>query len=168
MYVERNKILEKLYTSRELKEALNKMHPEELRDDLRQEIFVALCEMPDDKLIALEKSGHLRFYAVRIMLNMIQSKTSRFYYKYRKPSHEPYNDSFDTQDEPEQCEHEFEQKITKITEELEAMHWYKKDLFDLYLKNGCNASAVSRQTKIPIRSIYHTIKEVKEHIKTKI
>ena len=81
----RNSIIEKLWNSQELKEAIAKMQPEDLQDDLRSEIFKVLCEMDEDKLVDMYNRNVLRFYLVRTMLNMTQSSTSQFYKLYRKP-----------------------------------------------------------------------------------
>ena len=75
----RNSIIEKLWNSQELKEAIAKMQPEDLQDDLRSEIFKVLCEMDEDKLVDMYNRNVLRFYLVRTMLNMTQSNTSQFY-----------------------------------------------------------------------------------------
>lgn len=80
----RDKILSDLYTSKDLAALINKMQPADLRDDIRQELFVILCEQPYDKIIALHESKQLKFFTVRIVLNMVASKNSRFFYKFRK------------------------------------------------------------------------------------
>lgn len=80
----RQEIISELYNSRELKEALQKMNPPELREDLRQEMFIVICDLNSEKLFELHSRNELRYYAVRIMLNLIQSKTSPFYNKFRK------------------------------------------------------------------------------------
>ena len=72
----RNSIIEKLWNSQELKEAIAKMQPEDLQDDLRSEIFKVLCEMDEDKLVDMYNRNVLRFYIVRTMLNMTQSNTT--------------------------------------------------------------------------------------------
>lgn len=60
------------------------MNPQHLRDDLKQELFVILCEMPDSKIEALHTNNQLRYYVTRIVLNMIASSTSPFHKKYRQ------------------------------------------------------------------------------------
>ena len=161
-------IIAELYSSQEMADALAKMNPEDLREDLRQEIFVALCEMDDSRIITLHTNKQLKFFAVRIMLNMIQSKTSRFFYKFRRGAYDPYHESHDkAEDEPE-CEETFSKRYEAVCDELGTMYWYKRELFRLYVESGCNAAKVSRETKIPIRSVYHTIKEVKDQIKNRV
>jgi hypothetical protein len=80
----KNTILSDLYQSKELAELINKMHPEHLREDLKQELFLTLCETQDQKIIDLHNRKQLKFYVTRIVLNMIASNTSPFYKKYRR------------------------------------------------------------------------------------
>lgn len=80
----RDKVLGDLWASPELATALGKMEPFELREDLRQELFLVLCELPEDKLQGLSERGELRWYAVRVMLTMVKSDRSAFYNTHRK------------------------------------------------------------------------------------
>jgi hypothetical protein len=74
----KNSIILELWESRELKEAIDKMQPEDLRDDLRSELFKVLCEMEEERLIDMRTRNVLKFYLVRTMINMMQSNTSQF------------------------------------------------------------------------------------------
>lgn len=79
----KNKILAEYWTLKEVNDAFAKMHPEELQYDLKAEVFLVLCEMNEEKLIGLYERNELKFYIVRIMLNMIKSDRSTFYKNYR-------------------------------------------------------------------------------------
>ena len=79
----KNQIIEELYRSKEFNDCIGKMEPEHLRDDLKAEVALILLETPDTKIAGLSEQGNLKFYAVRIILNLIQSKTSTFFKKYR-------------------------------------------------------------------------------------
>ena len=80
----RDKIISSLYTDKDITDAINKMHPEELRDDLRQEMFMVLLEMPEQKLKDRYSEGSLKWYLIRTMLNMIKSDSSNLYMKFRR------------------------------------------------------------------------------------
>ncbi len=69
----KNSIILELWESRELKEAIDKMQPEDLREDLRSELFKVLCEMDEERLIDMRTRNVLKFYLVRTMINMMQS-----------------------------------------------------------------------------------------------
>jgi hypothetical protein len=81
----KNQIIAELYESREFNDCIGKMEPEHLRDDLRAEVMLILLETDERKLLDIHANGGLKFYTVRIILNLIQSKTSSFYKKYRLP-----------------------------------------------------------------------------------
>jgi hypothetical protein len=61
------------------------MEPDHLRDDLRAEVALILLETEEGKLIEIYEARALKFYTVRIIMNLIQSKTSKFYKTYRMP-----------------------------------------------------------------------------------
>lgn len=83
----KNEIVGELFTSKEFNDCIAKMEPDHLRDDLKAEVALILLETPDDKIVAIYSSGPmaLKYYTVRIILNLIQSKRSAFYKKYRQP-----------------------------------------------------------------------------------
>lgn len=62
------------------------MDPEHLREDLKAEVMLILLEKDERELQDIHRTKGLKFYAVRIILNLIQSKTSRFYKMYRQYS----------------------------------------------------------------------------------
>lgn len=53
-------------------------------EDLEQDIFVQLIEKDDDVIEDLYFKNQLNYYITRIVINNIDSKTSRYYYKYKK------------------------------------------------------------------------------------
>ena len=108
----KNSIILELWESRELKEAIDKMQPEDLREDLRSELFKVLCEMDEERLIDMRSRNVLKFYLVRTMVNMMQSNTSQFYRTYRKPL------------EVELIVHDRDEDLlNKVEDELSKMHW---------------------------------------------
>lgn len=88
----RNQIIEELYKSKNFNDCLNKMEPAHLRDDLRQEIALIVCQWTDDKVVSLHTEGALEYYVVRVIINQIQSSSSEFFRKYRKQFFECYID----------------------------------------------------------------------------
>jgi hypothetical protein len=96
----RNQIIEDLFTGKNFNDCLSKMNPAALRDDLKQEVALIVCELPEEKLIQLKQQGQLEFYVVRIILNLVKNKYSSFTKKFRK-IHEQY------------IEHEYLQSTTE-------------------------------------------------------
>ncbi|MEE1069811.1 MAG: hypothetical protein U0K81_04980 [Paludibacteraceae bacterium] len=56
----------------------------EYSDDLRQEVLLLLMELDNTRLNDILANDKLDAFVNRIVRNMWKSKTSRFYYKYRK------------------------------------------------------------------------------------
>lgn len=110
------------------------------------------------------------------MTNLYHSKTSPFYYKYKKASVE-YNDDYDTNFDKiiltDDDDNSLREKRLLIVEEiLSEMYWYDRELFLLYFygdNDGKKFTYTSMSEKLGIsrRSIFYTIKQVKEHIKLK-
>jgi hypothetical protein len=146
-----------MYVDPDVEQAIQKMNPAELRDDLRQEVFMVLCEMDEERLMSMHQQGYLKFFLVRTMLNMIKSDRSTFYNKFRKPVVE-WNERMDKHDEKEEDNTEL---IAKLNDRMSEIHWYAAKVFELYSQNGKNIMALSRETKIPYRSLFKTIRAVK-------
>jgi hypothetical protein len=159
----KNKILAEYWTLKEVNDAFAKMHPEELQYDLKAEVFLVLCEMNEDKLIGMYERNELKFYIVRVMLNMIKSDRSNFYKSYRNYTEYVDNDT--------EAEVNFDKSdlVDKLEKNLEGLHWYNKEILKLYaIDFKKNAKELSRKTGIPYMSIVRTINKTKKQMKTNI
>jgi len=151
-----------MYNSPDINEAIGKMQPYELQDDLRQEVFLVLCEMNEEKLFEMYEQGYLKYFIVRTILNMAKSDRSNFYKKFRQLyqeiplSYEVKKEEYD------------ETLVEKLEEGMQVLHWYEAELLKLYAENGKNLLAISRDTKIPYRSLLKTIRKAKILLKYKI
>jgi hypothetical protein len=158
----KNEILAQYWTSKEVNDAFDKMHPEELRYDLKAEVFLVLCEMNDNKLEGLFKRNELKFYIVRIMLNMIKSDRSTFYKNYRNYT-EFVDQDFVSDD------YDRTNMFEKLEANMDGLHWYNKEILKLYaIDFKKNAKELSRKTGIPYMSIIRTINKTKKQMKTNI
>ena len=155
----RNSIISELYLSKDINDAIGKMQPYELQDDLRQEVFLVLCEMDEERLFKMYSDGYIKFFIVRTILNMAKSDRSNFARTFRKVYSEI---------EDRYCVEEYDDSINvKLARSMEILHWYEKEIFKLYAESG-NLLQISRETKIPYRSLLKTIKKVKTLLKYKI
>jgi DNA-directed RNA polymerase specialized sigma24 family protein len=151
-----------MYEDPDIAEAIGKMDPPDLRDDLRQEIFLVLAEMDEALLIQRYNEGWLRYYIVRTMLNMIKSDRSTFYNRFRRGFEELGDIGERMQDEGQ------EEAEKSLEGHLSALHWYERKLIEIYSENGRNVAKISRETGIPYRSLFKTIKKTKALLKTEI
>lgn len=172
----RTKILTDLYNSKDIETLLSKMEPADLRGDLKQELFVVLAEKDPLFIEELHFKKQLNFYAVRIVLNMVKSSSSRFHHMYRKHL---FNDVELQEDKIQQIEEDFDLRssfelitaiqISCIQTKLQRFcksckEWYLGELFRLYQSVEYNAVKVSKLTGIPARSIRTTIRDTKKLI----
>lgn len=136
------------------------MHPAELRDDLKSEVFLILAELDYAKLIDLYEKKQIKFYMVRIMLNLVQSTDKKFYGKYRNFVEYNQVDVADVKEVDMSME---------ISSMFESLYWYQKEILRLYtFEFNKNAKELSRQTGIPYMSIIRTLNQAKKELKKKI
>jgi hypothetical protein len=158
----RDFIIQEMYLSTDINDAIGKMNPIDLQDDLRQEVFLVLCEMDEEKLFEMYDGGYLKYFIVRTILNMAKSDRSNFYKKFRQVYQEiPITYEIKKEDYDEGL-------MNKLEKGLEVLHWYEAELLKLYANNGKNLLAISRETKIPYRSLIKTIRKAKILMKYKI
>jgi len=156
----RSDILVEFWQSHEVNEAISKMHPIELQEELKSELFLRIAEIPEEKLIDLYNKKQLRFYIVRIMLNLIRSTDHKFYKKFR---------NFVEYVPIEIIEVEQIDVTTIVKEQYESLYWYEKEIFRLYtFEFNCNAKKLSIALGIPYISVVRTINKIKQDLKTKI
>ncbi|CAB4137229.1 hypothetical protein UFOVP316_27 [uncultured Caudovirales phage] len=156
----RSKILTEFYNSIEVNDAISKMHPIELQEDLKGELFLILAELPEEKLIGLYQAKQLRFYVVRVMLNLVRSTDKKFYAKYR---------NFVEYEEREIADESQADPTEFISKYFEGLYWYEKELLRLYtFEFNRNARQLSRATGIPYMSIIRTLNKTKQDLKSKI
>ena len=159
----KNEILAEFWESKEVNDAFGKMQPEELRYDLKAEVFLVLCEMDEEKLVGMYNRNELKFYIVRIMLNMIKSDRSTFYKNYRNHIEFAGNEAAK---ELNKLNEEPTELFEKLERKLEDLHWYNKEILKLYaIDFKKNAKELSRKTGIPYMSIVRTINKTKKLMK---
>lgn len=172
MHNNRNEILVNLYFNNKINQALNKLNPVELRDDAKQELFLILAKMPDDKFMSIHNSKNssnesgLIWWSIRTLCNMLKSDRSTFARIYRthlteyKEAHDPV---FEIED---RCINEDEMSET-LNNELLSLHWYERTALEESIKVG-SVLKLSRETGIPYRSLFTTIRTTKKKLRDSI
>lgn len=163
----KNEIVTEVFNSKDFNDCIGKMEPEHLRDDLRAEVVLILLETDERRLIEIHASGGLKYYTVRIIINLIQSKTSLFYKRYRQQVAE-LTDRFIACEEQD-----FEDRATReeiedrAIREIDNLYWYNHDIIRLYMQLG-NYRAIEEATTIPYSSAYKTVQKSIQIIKEKV
>lgn len=156
----RERILTNLFTSKEFIQCIDKMDPASLRDELKAEVGLILCEMDEAKLIGLAERGELKYYTVRIIINQIQSKSSPFYKKFRIPV-------MPAEFLPELPDTGYDDSGDRAISEIENLYWYDAELMKMYAEHGTYRK-IEQLTGIPFESVYKTITRACKEIKMKV
>lgn len=156
----RNQIISELFTSKDFNACIKKMKPENLQDELKAEVGLILCEKPEDQIVELWQLGKLKFYTVRIILNLMQSSSSPFYKKFRVSNVE-------LSEAIEPIIIEYDQRKDKAMEAIEDLYWYDREILKLYAEHGTYRK-VEEVTGIPFESIYKTVQKNCLHIRKKV
>jgi hypothetical protein len=191
-----NEIIVQLIESKDFKKCINKVQPSCIRRDLVSEISLILLETNPDKIILMGDKQQLRFYVVKIIMNLAFSNTSPFYKKFRKNSVLfKENISFDYQDDNGNLdetvtkllnvEDDSEETIIRKNDEERVLaaldnvtdygtfidefnlDAYESQMLKLYIKYG-NYRNMQRQTMIPYVSCFNTVRKAIIKIKNNL
>lgn len=160
----KNEIIAELFTSKDFNACIRKMEPKNLQDELKSEVALILCEKPEEKILELYNSGGLKFFTVRIILNLIKSNSSPFYKKFRanfielSEIIEPVIQEYDA---------EINTRKDQAIEHLEGLYWYDREIIKLYAEHGTYRK-VEAATGIPFESVYLTVKKARKQIIDKV
>lgn len=83
------KIIKQLAEEKTIETIINNVakNNDDTLQDLAQMLYLDLLEKNDETIISLYQEKKLQFFLTRMVINSINSKTSRYYYLYKK-----YND----------------------------------------------------------------------------
>jgi hypothetical protein len=185
--VSKAQILEELSKRSDIKRWVHNISKDEavFEKDLFQELFIALCEMPEAKIIELYQSEQLKFYILRIIQNIFRGNGSRFRKNYREPyynkvDHEFRNDDEEVNDDPlesftEGCgiedliydgksKDEQHLLIEFLERSIETLQNYHKGILKEYMKLG-TMRRVAEATGRNVRHIHDSIKLSKSKLK---
>ena len=155
----RTEIITRLFKDPDIAEAIGKMKPVDLQDELRSEMFLVLCEMQEEKLLAMNQNKYIKFYLVRTMLTMIKSDRSTFYTKFRRAM-----DELPAGYEAKDTDYQPGFEVDAVSDAIKDLHWYEAEVVKQYAEIR-NISELSRRTKIPYRSLSQTLSDAKKKIK---
>ncbi len=137
------------------------------QEDLKSELFAALCEKDESLIIDLHNKGQLLFYATGIVQRMIFQPGGRFARRYRMQTYE-FSEAMLTIPEPTEDKHEKEQKLNKLEKAIDKdLHWVEKSILQLHQDLG-SMEKISRDTKISMKQVKRIYDKTKEKLRTSI
>ncbi len=165
----RQQIIHDLFTGKNFTDCIGKMEPQHLQDDLKQEVILIVCEMPEEKIIGLHSRNELEFFVARIIITQVRGNRTPFSKKYLQrneelTSHEVADNDID--------EHrEFREMMEGVAlgelKALEKTHWYEYGLIQLYMKHR-SFRAIERETGISYVSVYKSIRKALVNIRCSV
>jgi hypothetical protein len=151
-------------------------------DELRQDVFLAICQYDEAKILDMHNRKCLKFFIIRIALNQFRSKTSKFYYQNFKNNANSIalvdDDSIENADsmlfknsiydlQGETAYDKVESKIVLVENSIKKLRYFECEVLKLYLELG-TYKKVSQDTGIPIRTIANGVKNAIKNVKLNI
>lgn len=153
----------------------------EERDEFRQELWIMLGEIKEEKILKAWNDKYFKYLYVRIISNQVKSSTSRWQYN-KKFDMEKFK--ADTDFSTESIEHDIIKaevakentlKLTLIDKAINHLitinpHFIiESELFKMHHKDGLTLREISNKTNIPSTSVFEYIQSaqvlIKGHIK---
>lgn len=161
-----NDIILSVYNSKELDNLLSKINPEAIRSDLRQEIAVALMELPCKKIMSLFASNDLIRYALAITWNMAIGKGHKFSLSYQRKelgkAIDYVNATKPLPELPIQLAYQADDILKRKNKSIHDDH--EARIFNKYVELG-SARKVASYYRIPINHVCNIVKKVKQELK---
>ena len=139
------------------------------KDDLLSFVIEELYKCDQKKINDIIKKKELTFYIVRVMINQFHSKTSRYYYRYKKyyeyhvsgitESISPDN-SVSHQEEKELVE----KRLEWVEDKLKDCYWFDAECFRIYYKELHSLNSMAKATKINRNTLFKAINNVKKYL----
>ena len=158
------------------------------KDDLLHETIVSLYSSDKKKIDDLIENRKLLFWIARIMVNQYHSKTSPYWYKYRK-YYKKINEKFVLgcwqdqyinntpsrlhriiQEDGIEAKKQIEKGLEEIDKKLKKIHWLDSEVFRIYYLGEVNGkqfslNSMEKETGISKSTLYKSIKKVKKILK---
>ena len=138
-------------------------------DDLFSFVIEELYKCDQDRIDEIITKNQMTFYVVRVMINQYHSKTSRYYYKYKK--YYEYHTtttieclSADNTQYNIKQKQEVEERLEWIEEKLKDLYWFDAEVFKIYYREGFSLNQMQKETKINRNTLHKAITNVKKYL----
>ena len=168
-----NEIIEEIYISKDFDDCIRKTVIPEHQEDFKQELVLKIYDIPHPKLHELYYRNELKYYIVRIIINLVKNKNKSYHKTYLekgitydsdkvdKYNKQEEEENFEERQKYEDWEQDMIREIERMDESLNTPY-YK--LLVYLIKEQGSMRAVSRLTGIPVSSISEAVKRVRNHL----
>ena len=139
------------------------------KDDLLSFVIEELYKCDQDRIQEIIKKKQLTFYIARVMVNQYHSKTSRYYYKYKK-YYEFHTTSTiegitaDTTQYNIKEKEKIEERLEWIDTKLKDLYWFDSQVFKVYYLENHSLNTMAKATKINSNTLFKAINNVKKYL----
>ncbi len=159
-------ILSSLFNDPRIDQMLGKFNAGGGQQDLKSELFAALCEKDEQVICDLQEKGQLLYYATGIVQRMIFQPGGRFARRYRCQTYEYSEDILNEENEP--VNNDKETKLQALEDAIDKnLHWVEKSILDLYKDMG-SVEKISKATKISAKQVKRIYDKTKEKLRTSV
>ena len=143
---------------------------EDLGQDLMHDLCITILEDNGDKYDGICQRGELWYYLVRVAKINAFSKTTRFYYKYKKHKEKESNDldfhvlvtAGKTQDESTDAW--TSNKMQNVDVVLSSLPFFEREIFRVYYLHEHTLNTLSHATGINRNTIHKALRRAKRKI----
>lgn len=140
-------------------------------EDLVNDIALTIFEREDDKYEAMCERGELLWYIIRWIKICNFSKTTRFYYKYKKWQEHltfeyPLNALGTMPDTYKEMN--YKEQLENVETLLEDLYWFDAEIFKVYYLHNHSINTLTDATGISRKTIQVSLQKAKDYIKANI
>jgi DNA-directed RNA polymerase specialized sigma24 family protein len=138
-------------------------------EDLLSFVIEELYKCDEKRIDEIILNKQLTFYIIRVMINQYHSKTSRYYYKYRK-YYEIHTARLVESISPDRSIDEIDNKILLenrldwIDKKLKECYWFDAECFRIYYTEQHSLNSMSKATGINRNTLHKAINNVKKFL----
>ena len=167
-------IINNLILDKKATELIDKLEPKELRDDMRNHLYLILADYDEKEIQKAFYTGYLNKLVGRIIISQFKSNTSDFWRIYRNGGfrkgykYQEYFINIDIAEEYDDIELKFEyikHRKKEIKDILKVRHWYHKKLFEMYFFENRTFQQIQEKTKINFQTVRNSILKTIDWIK---
>lgn len=156
------------YTNKEVDDCLRNRFPADLVDDVRQDLFEILLKTGEERILHLHNTGKMRFYIVRIIINLSRQQRNVVFKNYRPPHTDFECDELQDDFNDPAVVKEERQRLAQFEQErwaaIDRLHWYEWEVFKLWVEMG-SLQKVADYTNINHNSLKKTVALARQRVR---
>lgn len=156
---------ERIFNDPKINTLIGKIQPTHLQADLRQEILLEVLTIDCNKIVEISARNKLTDYVAQMVCRMAFSKTSKFYYQFKKNNNDKAIEYLASlQPSPEIPTAKAQQYLNE-KQNIDAINWHEVAIFRKYVEIG-SMRGVARYFDVSVDHIWDVVNKVRNEIKS--